>query len=333
MNNKKSSRQFTQALEQLNLKFQGCLVGSALGDAFGYPFECVSVSERASLMKRLTERSEAKGTWAFSDDTQMLIDVTRSILESGGFLLETQMKWLRRGYDPARGYGKGMKLIFRAMDQGVEPSSLHRTAWREGSKGNGGITRLPGLLCFYYLDDRVEDQARQSCGATHSHREALEASVLYTRILHTCLSESNPENFSPQSLLSGLLQGISESSPFREKFAWIQQALQRPHSAEDAPRTLGNGTLALESLSLALYALCMKPLNPADAIVFAASLGGDTDSIGALVGGMIGALHGLSAFPDRWLENLKEGQELQSLGTTLFEAWLDKFLGVNINRA
>lgn len=330
MSKKKSSRRLTQALDQLKLKYQGCLVGSALGDAFGYPFECVSVSERASLIRRLNQRSEAKGVWAYSDDTQMLIDVTGAILESGEFCLESQMRWLRRGYDPVRGYGKGMKLIFRAMDQGAALTSLHRTAWQEGSKGNGGITRLPGLLCFYYLDDRVEEMARRSCGATHSHREALEASVLYSRILHACLSESKAESFCPQSLLRVLLHESSASSPFWEKLIWIQEALHGPHPAEDASRILGNGTLALESLSLALYALCMKPQHPEDAIVFAASLGGDTDSIGALVGGLAGALHGLSAFSRRWLENLKEGQELRSLGASLFEAWLEKFHGAEI---
>ncbi|MDF1665161.1 MAG: ADP-ribosylglycohydrolase family protein, partial [Planctomycetota bacterium] len=160
--------------DELNLlrsKYQACLIGSALGDAFGYPFECINFSERETLLEKLDHRANSSLPWSFSDDTQMLIDLGRSLINAGQLDQGDLLRSLREGYDPVRGYGKGMKLIFRAMDSGQSTDSLARVAWVEGSKGNGGTVRLPPLACFYHLYDDLETRARRACCWTHAHSE------------------------------------------------------------------------------------------------------------------------------------------------------------------
>jgi len=59
-------------------------------------------------------------------------------------------------------------------------------------------------------------------------------------------------------------------------------------------------------------AINKKDLNPTEALVRTISLGGDTDTLACIVGSMIGALHGPSILPKKWLNNLECGTGLGS---------------------
>ena len=50
---------------------------------------------------------------------------------------------------------------------------------------------------------------------------------------------------------------------------------------------------------------------------FAINSPGDSDSIGALGGGLVGAYHGLSLFPEQWINELERSQDLMALAGDL----------------
>jgi ADP-ribosylglycohydrolase len=49
------------------------------------------------------------------------------------------------------------------------------------------------------------------------------------------------------------------------------------------------------------------------------NVGGDADTTGAMMGAMLGALHGWTAFPDEWHEGLEDGERLEGEAQTFAE--------------
>lgn len=316
-------------LRQLHSKFRGCLLGSALGDAFGRPFEGAVLSNRASLLRQLKVRAKHRRPWQISDDTQMLLDLGHSLLRCGQFQSADFLKELKANYDPVLGYGKGMKLIFQAMDRGQDPETLHKVAWSEGSRGNGGVVRLPPLACFYHLNDHaLLTQAQAACHCSHAHAEALAASRLFVRALDWLF---NARKFSVPEFLSVLQQEVAPKSILAEKLQIIRQGLSKKQPTQAVVKALGHASLASESLPAALYAFCVKPQSVVDSIVFAVSLAGDTDSIAAMAGALAGARHGDDNIPELWLENIDHEhgrlEDVSTLADQIFNHWLARITG------
>jgi ADP-ribosyl-[dinitrogen reductase] hydrolase len=68
--------------------------------------------------------------------------------------------------------------------------------------------------------------------------------------------------------------------------------------------SLGGGWIAEEALAIAICcALCASEF--ADGVPMAVNHSGDSDSTGAIAGGILGTLHGISAIPGRWLNGLE----------------------------
>src|SRR5262249_20355822 len=96
----------------------------------------------------------------------------------------------------------------------------------------------------------------------------------------------------------------SVESALRAKLGAVCDLLARDACEREAAAALGTSTLAGESVPAALWAFFSAPGAFRDALTRAAALGGDVDSIGALVGALAGARHGAAAIPGQWLANL-----------------------------
>lgn len=77
----------------------------------------------------------------------------------------------------------------------------------------------------------------------------------------------------------------------------------------EAINMLGNDSSAPNSVPTAIYSFISHSNNFEDAVTFAVSLGGDTDTIGAMTGAISGAYHGKSGIPQRWLDVLENGEK------------------------
>lgn len=90
----------------------------------------------------------------------------------------------------------------------------------------------------------------------------------------------------------------------------------------EAIRRLGAGWVGEEALAIALYC-CLKASTLEQAIVWAANHGGDSDSTAAIAGNIMGALQGVEAIPQRWLEPLELRPVITELADDLlaFPGW------------
>ena len=85
---------------------------------------------------------------------------------------------------------------------------------------------------------------------------------------------------------------------------------------------LGNGIEAFNSVPTAIYSFLSHPTSFEEAILFAVSLGGDTDTIAAMTGAISGAYLGADAIPKKWQDKLENRQYIEELAEQLYSLWI-----------
>jgi len=84
-------------------------------------------------------------------------------------------------------------------------------------------------------------------------------------------------------------------------------------------KELGNGVEAHNSVPTAIYSFLKNADNFKDSVLYAISLGGDTDTIGAMTGAISGAYHGIEAIPEDWKRDLERREYIENLAERLWE--------------
>src|SRR5262245_7840877 len=120
-------------------RVRGALLGSVVADAFGSPFEGASPRE---LPEAIGRRRGRAAPWRYTDYGAMVISVAEPLVHHMTFDPVHLMSRLEARYDPARGFGRGMKLALDAFRRGVPWQDCAFVAWPEGSRGNGGAVRV-----------------------------------------------------------------------------------------------------------------------------------------------------------------------------------------------
>ena len=105
-------------------------------------------------------------------------------------------------------------------------------------------------------------------------------------------------------LVQEILLGLSDHE---ETLQALDSALHMANvgtTPENAIPMLGEGWVAEEALAISLYCALSAP-NLEGGIINVVNITGDSDSTGAITGNLLGAMHGTSAIPQRWLEVLE----------------------------
>jgi ADP-ribosylglycohydrolase len=89
---------------------------------------------------------------------------------------------------------------------------------------------------------------------------------------------------------------------FTEKV--VNEALRKNLSVLEACDEWGSSANLFETVPSALYILATHSQNTEEAIVRAVNDTKDNDSVAAIVGAAVGALHGSASIPDRWIKRL-----------------------------
>jgi ADP-ribosylglycohydrolase len=127
-------------------RFRGALLGCALGDAIGRPFEMMSTSD-ARLAPALDRHLAASAPLSVSDDTEMTMAVAASLIRVGGASRDDLLRSLVEHADVARGYGHGTRLALETHARGRGSPAF--ATWQEGSRGAGGAVRSVGVALMY----------------------------------------------------------------------------------------------------------------------------------------------------------------------------------------
>ena len=260
------------------------------------------------------------GSW--SDDSAMTFITMQHLLnnEIMDQLKQSFCDWAYRGYwtfDNSPAFDVGITI--REVIDRWELHSLHELAKTdEFSNGNGALMRILPVAIWSY-SKKMTGQTLFSfiktyAELTHGHIRSTLCCYHYTLIVHQLLDKhSLAESFHyANELLKDMLNEYpSEKSHFERLF--ILEKLPREQIASSG--------YVIDTIE-AVYWSLLHSSNYYEAIHLAVHLGKDTDTIGALTGGLAGLLYDELNVPDDWIDTLAKIDEIQQLIVQFEEATL-----------
>ena len=338
---------------------QGCLLGGAVGDALGAPVEFMSLASiRAKYgLVGISNYSPVYGRiGAITDDTQMTLFTAEGLLRAyvranlrgicsipsvvcGAYLrwLETQKRSYKRRKKGTGGWLYHVPELWSQRAPGntclssLEAMKSVKTDSRapNDSKGAGGIMRVgPAAMMYAGQGNKALDVfclAMECAWLTHGHPSGFLSAAAYAVVLHAVLcGKSIKEGIDTSKSL------LIEHPDHAEVIHAINAAVRLADdeiSDDEAIQELGEAWVGEEALGIALFC-SLRAKNLETGVMLAVNHDGDSDTTGILVGQLLGAKYGLSAIPERWLENLELRDVLMTIATDLseHESWnLDEY--------
>lgn len=296
-------------------RFLGALVGTAVGDGLGAPFEG-RAEVRAAEVEAVARRQTVL---KYTDDTHMMIGVAQSLARCPGFDGADMARTFAENYqqEPWRGYGPGPPRIFGRLKAGAAWDEAARGVYPGGSYGNGAAMRVAPVGLVYRDDPvRLREVAEKSALITHAHPLGREGAALQACAVALAANLA-PDTFDRAEFLAGLV-AFAAAGVYREKLGRFTALAEEPEDRERVVAGLGNGVAAADSVPAAIFAFWLKAHSFAGAVSYAVSLGGDTDTIGAMTGAIAGAGLGVAAIPAGWRDRLENRDYIEELAGRLW---------------
>ncbi|MGW6504055.1 ADP-ribosylglycohydrolase family protein [Nonomuraea angiospora] len=275
----------------------GAVVGSAVGDALGAPFEFGPAGAFSSRFPVPSAGSEMSGGGGWdageaTDDTQMAVHIAESLLEHGGLdLPDIFARFQRWAADDPKDIGlQTQDVLTRGLPWDQAAAAHYRSSHR--AAGNGALMRATPSAVYFARDGRqaTMDAARHIAALTHGDPAAWEGTAIFHDLIRVALDGADP--------LDELSQILTAVQPdHRQRYAAVLATDWHPDQATEF-----NGAI-WPCLGSAVWAL-RTTRTYEDAIRTAIDLGGDTDTVAAVTGGLAGAVYGLAAIPANWTEPL-----------------------------
>lgn len=225
--------------------------------------------------------------------------------------------------EPWRGYGPGPPRIFRMIRAGEAWDKAAEKLYRDGSYGNGSAMRVAPVGVLYHDDSaKLREVAHNSSQITHSHELGKEGAALQAYAIALAVNLEPSAVLDSKEFLARLGEFIHHEV-YKEKLAKIEMLLGKTDRAKVVAE-LGNGIEAFNSVPTAIYSFLSHSHSFEEAVLFAVSLGGDTDTIGAMTGAISGAYLGVNSIPDKWRSKLENRLYIEELAEKLYESGIQK---------
>ncbi|MFE8946202.1 ADP-ribosylglycohydrolase family protein [Streptomyces sp. NPDC007856] len=275
----------------------GAVLGSAVGDALGAPFEFGPEGAFSARFPRPGHGGEMCGGGGWepgeaTDDTQMAVLVAESLLDHGGLDLPDVFRRFQRwaAADP-KDIGLQTEAVLTGGDPWDTAAALHFQV-NQRAAGNGALMRAAPSAVHFAREGRepTMDAARRLSALTHGDRAAWEGTAVLHDLVRVALEGRDPLGAVPETL-------AALHPDHRRRYSVVLSPDWHPDQATEF-----NGAV-WPCLGSAVWAL-RTTTSYEGAVRAAIDLGGDTDTVAAVTGALAGATYGAGAIPERWTELL-----------------------------
>ena len=301
-------------------RFRGCLLGLAVGDALGAPYEGLTgetIYRHFGRVDRLLANLDSR-VITYTDDTQMTIGLAECLLHRDSIDKDHLAECFRANYQPDRGYGAGMRKILDTMTEGGDWEPLVQSLFPGGSFGNGAAMRVaPVGLAFHGDALYLRDQAAKSATVTHLHPLGVDAAVIVATAVSFLIREPK---FDAQAFYAELVDAATT-----EEFQWQLRTAGRLDPMDMI--SFGSTLAAHRSVTTAITCFSVWPDSYERTIARAIGMGEDTDTLAAIAGAPSGAHLGVDAIPQSWSSKLENGGKGRDYIHRTARALCDKWCG------
>ena len=307
----------------------GCILGTAVGDALGLPCEGLSARRQRRLFPDLSGYHLVLGKGMTSDDTEHTLMLAQSLIETGGYAadlmagkLSGNFAWRLRFWLLGLPAGIGMATLRAIIKLWLGFPAKHSGVW---SAGNAPAMRAALIgVCHGQDRERMSALVRAATRITHTDPKAEAGALAVAYAAH--LSAGSADPVTP----ARFLEGLSALPPVRaagmhEIVEGVCASIARGETAAAYAERIGcaNGVTGYvnHTVPVALHVWLRHQRDYAAALTEAIRLGGDTDTVAAIVGALAGAGVGKAGIPQRWLADLWEWPRtvawMEQVGTKL----------------
>ena len=316
----------------------GALAGLVLGDALGMPTQAMSPAQIRAVYGRIAGLVDADASQPYApgmpagsvtDDTEQALLIAsllvrgrgsssgHAALDAGEFaraLLAWEDSMIARGSLDL--LGPSTKAALERVRAGEDPLSV-------GGAGttNGAAMRVTpvGIAVSTADPQAFAESVWSSCQVTHATRQGFQSAALVAAAVSLGIDAASSSASDVRALL---WEAVSYVGSLPERGAWapdpdVVAATRRALELASTPPSpspellaeqIGSSVASAQAIPMA-FALLARDPSPR-ALLDAANLGGDTDTIGAIAGAILGAAAGVGVFDGRALAQVEEVSRL-----------------------
>ena len=321
----------TGSRPDLQSRFVGCLVGCAVGDALGAPFEGYwehQLPGRNALLRGFAE-VEGYPRGQYTDDTQLTLATVESIVRRGSLEPADIARSIASLWKTQSVVGPGGACTFAAH------AFLKTRDWTTcgapvGQAGNGTAMRTAALGLYFLRDpERLPEAVADVSRITHQDPRSVAGGIAIAKAAQLLATLDTVDEGSFCGSIAGAIRpyeaafaGLIEDLPSRLRedretalhaIAWAGSA--RPEFSRPIITPF-----VVPTVLAALWVVLHHRSSWSEAVAEAIHLGGDVDTLGAIVGALAGTRLGLSAIPGHLAEGVLRSVEIGRLAHRYFRA-------------
>jgi len=298
-------------------RYQGSLLGLAIGDAMGAPLEFSPPGTFSPVTEMTSGGPFGLNPGEWTDDTSMALCLAESLINCRGFDPKDQLAryrdWYHNGHLSSTGDCFDIGNTTRAAIIHFEEtgdSCSGRTS--PHSAGNGSLMRLaPVPLAYARMPSRAIELSGESSRTTHALDVCVDACRYMGALIVGAVS-----GYSKEQLLSpqfSQLEQYWELSPLTREIHTIANG---SFHEKMPPEIQGTGYV-LESFEAALWAFARTETFE-EGCLAAVNLGNDADTTGAIYGQLAGAYYGVGALPEEWKNMIVQRELIEHFSDNLY---------------
>ena len=286
-------------------RFEGCIIGGAIGDAWGSGFENLIQEADDTFYLGSKPRAETP-IWGITDDTQLTLATIEALVEDANSSPETIANHFLNYYKQRKLKGIGASTLksLRELSLGGHWSQVGRRG--EYAAGNGAAMRIAPIAFIY---DITNSKIRDLCMITHNNDEA----YIGARSVVVAIREIlNNKWTGDTNLIESIIDQIPDTR-VRDRLIEIKDI----KNLEEIGRR-GNDGYVVNSIPLAIAAANkVREIGIKEMYLQLIKIGGDTDTNCSIAGQIAGALIGLKEIPEELLTKLKVLNEYDWIEATI----------------
>jgi ADP-ribosyl-[dinitrogen reductase] hydrolase len=305
-------------------KIKSVLFGVAVGDALGVPVE---FNSRQVIKKKPVTDMVGYGTYnlpsgTFSDDSSLTFCLAEALTNEFDLnaIGQNFVKWYLNSYWTPRGkvfdVGAATAQAIHRLSNGERPDLAG--GFDVTSNGNGSLMRISPLL-FYLLDKPIDDRyeiTKQVSSITHGHIRSVIACFYYLEFARQLFM--GEDKFEIYENLKIEVSDFLTTIPINQSEVAIFDRLLKGDIYKLTEEKIFSSGYVLHTLEASIW--CLLTTNTyEDAVLKAVNLGNDTDTTGAVTGGLAGLLYGINSIPTKWLKQLARHDDIENLAERLSE--------------
>jgi ADP-ribosylglycohydrolase len=294
------------------------LYGVCVGDALGVPveFESREYLKTNPVTKMTLGGVHDQGIGVWSDDSSLTFCLAETIIEGYDIhnLANKFIKWKNEGYWTATGevfdIGNTTRQSIINLRKGIYPTLAGGA--NEIDNGNGSLMRiLPLVILLKDLPiEKRFDLVKEVSSITHAHNRSV-ISCFYYLEFALQLMEGKDKFEIYENLKISVSNFLNSNEICSNELIHFDRLLNGNINELDED-AIQSGGYVIQTLEASIWCLLTSDSYEVS-VLKAVNLGGDTDTTGAVTGGLAGLMYGFKSIPKLWVASIRKPNEINKL--------------------